>query len=155
MHKITPFLWFEKEAKKIAEFYLSVFKEGSIKRVQTMEGTPSGNVEIVELELAGQPLTIMSAGPQFRLNEAFSLVIDCKDQAEVDYYWEALTADGGEESMCGWVKDKYGLSWQIVPRRLNELMNDPDKDKANRVIQAMLQMKKIIVADLEKAYRGE
>lgn len=92
------------------------------------------------------------AGPQFKFTEAISFVVDCEDQKEVDYYWEKLTADGGEESQCGWLKDKFGLSWQIVPRQLNELMADPDKEKADRVMQAMLKMKKIIIADLQKAY---
>ena len=116
-----------------------------------MEDTPSGTVEIVVIELFGQEFTLMSAGPEFKFTEAISFVVDCRDQEEVDYYWERLTADGGEESMCGWLKDKYGLSWQIIPRRLNELMSDPDKEKAGRATQAMLQMKKIDVAKLEEA----
>jgi predicted 3-demethylubiquinone-9 3-methyltransferase (glyoxalase superfamily) len=152
--KITPFLWFEKDAVKVAEYYTSIFKDAKIKSTTVMSETPSGNVEVVEIELFGQHFTLMSAGPEFKFTEAISFVIDCQDQDEVDYYWEKLTADGGEESMCGWLKDKYGLSWQVIPQRLNELMSDPDKEKAGRATQAMLQMKKIDVAKLEKAYAG-
>jgi len=151
MQKITPFLWFEKDAQKVAAYYTSIFKDSKIKNTSVMEDTPSGTVEIVVIELFGQEFTLMSAGPEFKFTEAISFVVDCRDQEEVDYYWERLTADGGEESMCGWLKDKYGLSWQIIPRRLNELMSDPDKEKAGRATQAMLQMKKIDVAKLEEA----
>jgi len=154
MQKITPFLWFEKDAKKVAEYYLSIFKDGKIKDSSTMEDTPSGTVEIVTIELFGQDFTLMSAGPEFKFTEAVSFVVNCKDQEEVDYYWEKLTADGGEESVCGWLKDKYGLSWQITPERLTELTSDPDKEKANKATQAMLKMKKIVIADLEKAVEG-
>jgi len=97
----------------------------------------------------------LNAGPQFKFNEAISMFVNCEDQEEVDYFWNALTADGGEESMCGWLKDKYGLSWQIVPKQLGELMGDPDPEKSKRVMDAMLKMQKIIVADLKKAYNGE
>ena len=150
MQKITPFLWFEKDAKKVADYYLSIFKDGKIISSSVMTDTPSGTVEIVTIELFGQVFTLMSAGPLFKFTEAVSFVVDCKDQAEVDYYWEKLTADGGEESMCGWLKDRYGLSWQITPRQLIEMTTDPDKEKAGRATQAMLQMKKIIIKDLEK-----
>ncbi|MBI4080370.1 MAG: VOC family protein [Candidatus Levybacteria bacterium] len=153
--KITPFLWFEKDAKKVAEYYTSIFKDSKIKNTSIMEDTPSGTVEIVAIELFGQDFTLMSAGPLFKFTEAISFVVDCKDQEEVDYYWEKLIADGGEESACGWLKDKYGLSWQIIPQRLNELISDPDKEKAGNATQAMLKMKKIIVADLEKAFEGK
>lgn len=149
MQKITPFLWFEKDAKKVAEYYTSIFKDSKIKNATVMDDTPSGTVEIIIIELFGQEFTLMSAGPQFKFTEAISLVVDCRDQEEVDYYWERLTADGGEESQCGWLKDKYGVSWQVVPKQLNELMS---KDKSGRVMQAMLQMKKIVVSDLQKAY---
>lgn len=152
MQKITPFLWFEKDAMGIAKYYASIFKDSKIKSPTTMDDTPSGSVQIVTIELFGQDFTIMSAGPEFKFTEAVSFVIDCQDQEEVDYYWNKLTADGGQESMCGWLKDKYGLSWQVVPRRLNELMSDPNKEKAGRATQAMLQMKKIDVATLEAAF---
>lgn len=154
MPKITPFLWVEKDAYKIAQFYLSVFKDGSIQNDSALENTPSGAVQVVNVVLAGQPLTIMSAGPEFKLNEAFSLVVDCVDQAEVDYYWDSLTADGGEAGNCGWLKDKYGVSWQVVPRRLGELMGDPDRKRADQATQAMLQMHKIDIAELEKAFNA-
>lgn len=155
MQKITPFLWFDKDAVKIAEYYTSIFKNSKIKNSTTMSDTPSGTVEIVTVELFGQDFTLMSAGPLFKFTEAVSFVVDCDDQEEVDYYWDKLTADGGEESACGWLKDKYGLSWQIVPKRLGELMGDSEREKAGRVQQAMLKMKKIDIPGLEKAYRGE
>lgn len=149
MQKITPFLWFEKDAMKVAKYYTSIFKNSKILTDTNMDDTPSGAVEVVVVELLGVPFTLMSAGPQFKFTEAISFVVDCKDQEEVNYYWNALTADGGEESMCGWLKDKYGVSWQIIPRRLNELLSD--KEKAGRATQAMLKMKKIIIKDLENA----
>ncbi|MBI5045334.1 MAG: VOC family protein [Candidatus Levybacteria bacterium] len=150
---MTPFLWFDKQAKQAAKFYTEIFKEATIKTpIQTFDDTPSGQVDIVTIELFGQDFTLMSAGPEFKFNEAISFVIDCKDQEEVDYYWNALTADGGIESQCGWLKDKFGVSWQVVPRQLNELMSDPDPKKSNAVMQAMLKMKKIIVEDLQKAH---
>ena len=155
MQKITPFLWFEKEAMKTAKFYCSIFKDSKIKYSTVIEDTPSGSVEVVTIELFGQDFTLMSAGPLFRFTEAISFVVDCKDQKEVDYYWEQLTAGGGEESMCGWLKDKYGLSWQIVPTQLNKLMGDKDKEKAGRVTQAMLKMKKIDIVKLQQAYEGK
>ncbi len=107
---------------------------------------------VVSFELAGQEFTGLNGGPEFTFSEAISFVIDCGPQEEVDYFWNALTADGGEPSMCGWLKDRYGVSWQVVPRRLNELMADPDKARANRVIQTMLKMTKIDIADLERAF---
>lgn len=155
MQKITPFLWFEKDASKIAEYYTSIFKESKIKSSNVMTDTPSGTVEIITIELFGQDFTLMSAGPLFKFNESISFVVDCADQIEVDYYWGKLTADGGEESQCGWLKDKFGLSWQIVPRRLGELLGDPDRAKASRAQQAMLQMKKIDVQRLEDAFNGK
>lgn len=154
--KITPFLWFEKGAKEGAEFYVSVFGENSkINNVQTIDGTPSGAIEIADFELRGNAFTIMAAGPFAKFNESVSFVIDCGDQEEVDYFWDILTKDGGEESQCGWLKDKYGVSWQVIPRRLNELTADPDKAKAGRAMQAMLTMKKIIIADIEAAANQE
>lgn len=154
MQKITPFLWFEKDASKIAEFYTSIFKESKIKSTSVMTDTPSGTVEIVTIELFGQDFTLMSAGPLFKFTEAISFVVDCKDQEEVDYYWEKLSAVP-ESEQCGWLKDRYGLSWQIIPRQMNEMLNDPDKEKAGRATQAMLQMKKIDIATLQKAFEGK
>ncbi len=151
--KITPFLWFDKEAGAAADFYLTVFPNSKIKSRQKMENTPSGTVEIIALELFGQDFTLMSAGPYFKINEAISFVIDCEDQKEVDYYWEKLSAHP-ESEQCGWLKDKFGVSWQVVPRRLTELTSDPDKEKAGRATQAMMQMRKIDIAELEKAAAG-
>ena len=146
--KITPFLWFDKDASKIAEFYASVFKDATIKNKTVMNDTPSGSVEVVNMDIFGQEFTLMSAGPLFKFTEAISFVINCKDQEEVDYYWNALSAVP-ESEQCGWIKDKYGVSWQIVPTVLNELLS---KDKSGKVTQAMLKMKKIIIKDLESAY---
>lgn len=155
MHKIHPFLWFDSEAEEAMEFYCDVFpnaRRGNVTRYP--QGSPGGmadKVMIAEFELEGLPVSALNGGPQFKFTEAISLFVDCADQSEVDHYWSRLTADGGAESMCGWLKDKFGLSWQIIPRRLTELMSDPDRAKAGRVTQAMLQMRKIVVADLESA----
>jgi len=151
VQKITPFLWYDKEAAEAAKFYTSVFKGSKIKEVRTLSDTPSGKVEVVTIELMGQEFTLMSAGPLFKFNESVSFVVDCETQEEVDYYWEKMTSGGGQESMCGWLKDKYGLSWQIVPRILNKLLQDKDAAKAKRAMQAMLQMKKIDIAKLKEA----
>lgn len=152
MKKITPFLWFDTQAEEAMNFYVSVFKNS---KVHNISRGPDGKAFTVSFELAGQEFIGLNAGPQFKFNEAISMFVNCEDQSEVDYYWERLTADGGEESMCGWLKDKYGLSWQIIPNALGELMGDPDPARAQRVTQAMLQMQKIIVADLERAYNNE
>jgi predicted 3-demethylubiquinone-9 3-methyltransferase (glyoxalase superfamily) len=151
MKKITPFLWFDTQAEEAMNFYVSLFKNSKVNHVSR---GPDGRAFIVSFELDGQEFMGLNAGPQFKFNEAVSMYVDCADQAEVDYFWNALTADGGEESMCGWLKDKYGLSWQIVPRQLTELMGDPDPVKSQRVMDAMLKMQKIIVVDLQKAYDG-
>lgn len=155
MQKITTFLWFDKEAEEAAEFYTSLFEESriiSINRYPEGSPAPPGSVMTVSFQLAAQEFIALNAGPHFRFNEAISLFVDCEDQDEVDRLWEALTAEGGEESQCGWLKDRYGLSWQIIPRRLDELMQDEDSTKASAVVQAMLKMKKIDVSELEKAY---
>ena len=155
MQKIHPFLWFDTQAEEAMNFYCSVFRNAKPGRVNRYpDGSPggmAGKVMTAEFDLEGMHITALNAGPQFKFNEAISLYVDCEDQAEVDHYWNNLTADGGEESMCGWLKDKFGLSWQIIPRRLPELMTDPDKAKAGRATQAMLKMRKIVVADLEAA----
>lgn len=151
MKKITPFLWFDTQAEDAMNFYVSLFKNSKVKDISR---GPDENVFTVSFELDGQEFMGLNAGPQFKFNEAVSMYVNCEDQAEVDYFWNALTADGGEESMCGWLKDKYGLSWQIVPKQLGELMGDSDPEKSGRVMDAMLRMKKIIVADLQKAYDG-
>ena len=152
MSKITPFLWFDTQAEEAMNFYVSLFKNS---KVNNISRGPEGNAFMVSFELDGQEFMGLNAGPHHKFNEAISLYVDCKDQAEVDYFWNKLIADGGEESMCGWLKDKYGLSWQIVPKQLGELMGGPDSEKSQRVMQAMLKMQKIIVADLQKAYDGK
>ena len=152
MKKITPFLWFDTQAEDAMNFYVSIFKNSKVGGVSR---GPDGKAFTVSFELDGQEFMGLNAGPEFRFNEAVSMYVNCEDQAEVDYFWNKLTANGGEESMCGWLKDKYGLSWQIVPKQLGELMGDNDPEKANRVMQAMLKMNKIIVADLRKAYDGQ
>ena len=155
MQKITPFLWYDTQAEEAARFYTSLFDNSRIVNVDRFENAgPAGDVTVVTFELDGVQYQAMNAGPEFKFNESFSLLVDCEDQAEVDRLWNALTAGGGEESMCGWLKDKYGLSWQIVPRRLNELLADPDKEKAGRAMQAMLQMQKLDVRALEEAAAG-
>ena len=152
MQKITPFLWFDTQAEDAMNFYVSIFKNSKVNGVSR---GPDGKAFTVSFELNGQEFMGLNAGPHHKFNEAISMYVDCNDQTEVDYYWDALIADGGEESMCGWLKDKFGLSWQIIPKQLGELMGDPDPEKSGRVTQAMLKMQKIIVADLQKAYEGE
>ena len=153
MQKITPFLWFDKAAKEAAKFYTSVFKDSKIKNSTTLHNTPSGTVEIVTLELWGQEFTLMSAGPLFKFNEAISFVVHCDNQKEIDYYWEKLSADPKAEQ-CGWLKDKHGLSWQIVPTALEKMLQDKDARKVARVTEAFLKMKKFDIAALKRAYEG-
>ena len=149
MQKITPFIWFEKDARKAAEFYMSIFGEdSSIIDSSVMDGTPSGTVEIVTVSLRGQAFTLMSAGPYQELNSAVSFVINVSGQEEVDYFWNALSAVPAAEQ-CGWLKDKFGVTWQVVPKELHELLANPDKEKASKAQQAMLKMKKIIIAQLQ------
>lgn len=154
MQKITPFLWLEKDAIGAAKYYTSIFKDSKIQNEDSLSDTPSGTVQIVNIELFGQNFTLMAAGPMFTFTEAVSFVVNCADQAEVDYYWNALTTNGGKEGNCGWLKDKYGVSWQIVPRQLGELIGDSDQAKAGRATQAMLKMKKIDISGLEKAFNA-
>ncbi len=151
MPKITPHLWFDKEAKEAAEFYTSVFPRSKIKNITTLQNTPSGTVDIVSLELLGQDFMLISAGPLFKFNEAISFMVHCDTQDEIDYYWEKLSAVP-EAEQCGWLKDKFGLSWQISPRQMGELLGSPDRKKALAAMNAMLKMKKIVIADLQKAY---
>ncbi len=152
MKKITPFLWFDTQAEEAMNFYVSIFKNSKVLGVTP---GPNGRASSVNFELEGQEFMGFNAGPEFKFNEAISLFVDCKTQAEVDELWKKLTADGGEESMCGWLKDKYGLSWQIIPSALGEMLGDKDPVKAKRVMEAMLKMNKIIVADLKRAYDGQ
>ncbi len=152
MQKITPFLWFDDNLEDAMEFYAGIFDDARIVSVSRAGG--DGPVFTATFELAGQTFMGLNGGPEFKFTEAFSLFVNCEDQAEVDRLWERLSA-GGEVQMCGWLKDKFGLSWQIIPKQLGELMGDPDPAKAKRVMDAMLQMKKIDVAALQKAHAGE
>lgn len=157
MQKITPMLWFDKEAEDAANLYVSVFKNSKINKVARYpEGTPglAGSVMTVSFTLDGEDFTALNAGPHFKFSEAVSFVISCDDQAEVDYFWDKLISGGGQPSQCGWLKDRFGLSWQVTPKRLIELGSDPDVAKAGRVMGAMMQMTKIDIAALERAAAG-
>ena len=152
MPKIMPCLWIDDRIEEMVRFYVDTFKDAEIRDVQHY---PDGRVLTMNFRLKDQEFMGLNGGDNFKFTEAVSFVVDCKDQAEVDFFWNTLTANGGEESMCGWLKDKYGLSWQIVPERLIDLIWDTkDKAASGRAQQAMFQMKKIIVADIEKAYAG-
>jgi predicted 3-demethylubiquinone-9 3-methyltransferase (glyoxalase superfamily) len=157
MQKITPFLWFDGQAEQAARFYVSLFPDSRIERVNrspadTPSG-PAGMVITVEFTLAGTRFVALNGGPMYSFTEAVSFQIACADQAEVDRLWSALS-DGGSESRCGWLKDRWGLSWQVVPTRLHQLLGDPNPDRARRAAEAMLKMNKIIVAELERAVDG-
>jgi predicted 3-demethylubiquinone-9 3-methyltransferase (glyoxalase superfamily) len=156
MDRITPCLWFDTEAEDAAEFYTSVFPNSRIVHVSHYGSAgprPEGMVMEVEFELDGRSFLALNGGPDFRFTEAISLQADCKDQAEVDRLWETLS-EGGEEGPCGWLKDRYGVSWQIVPSRMYELIADPDPERAQRAVAAMLQMGKLDIAELERAADG-
>jgi len=157
MATISPCLWFDDQAEEAAKFYTSIFRNSRIVEVrQNGEGGPwpAGSVLLVVFQLEGREFIALNGGPQFTFNESISFYTDCDSQDEVDRLWSSLTAGAGEESQCGWLRDKFGVSWQIVPRRLVELMADPDPVKAGRVVQAMLAMKKIDIKTLEDAYVG-
>jgi predicted 3-demethylubiquinone-9 3-methyltransferase (glyoxalase superfamily) len=147
MQKITTFLWFDSQAEEAARYYASIFKRSRVTNVARADG----RVLLVNFELDGQQFIGLNGGPQFKFTEAISLYIDCESQAEVDELWEKLSS-GGQESQCGWLKDKYGLSWQVVPSALRKLMGDPNQKKANAVMQALLKMSKIEIAALQEAY---
>ncbi|HTV67464.1 MAG TPA: VOC family protein [Rhizobiaceae bacterium] len=149
MQKITTMLWFDGQAEEAVKLYTSLFKNS--KTTTVFRPDPSQPPLTIAFELDGRKFEALNGGPQFKFTEAMSLVIHCEDQKEVDHFWSKLTADGGAESMCGWLKDKFGVSWQVVPNRLIELLTDKDKGRADRAMQAMLKMKKIVIADLEKA----
>ena len=158
MSKITPSLWFDNNLEQAMDFYASVFPDtkihGTTRYTEGGMGEP-GTVMTGDFEILGQRFNAINGGPHFKFSEAISFIIDCQDQSEVDYYWDKLTAGDGTESQCGWVKDKFGVSWQIVPRALYETVTGKDPAGAQRATQAMLKMNKLIVADLEKAYRGQ
>jgi len=156
--RITPFLWFDNQAEEAAKLYCSIFKNskmGQIVRYGDVGPGPKGQVMIVTFKIEGQEFTALNGGPRFKFDEAISFVINCETQEEMDYYWDSLTADGGQESQCGWLKDKFGLSWQIVPTIIGELMSDEDPEKAGRVMQAVMQMKKIDLQKLKDAAAGK
>jgi len=160
MQKITPCLWFDSNAEEAAEFYTSIFKKSKIGKISRygkegyeIHGKPEGTVLTVEFELNGQTFTALNGGPAFKFNEAISFQVHCESQNEVDHYWEKLSQGGDEKAQqCGWLKDKYGVSWQIVPTVLGEMLQDKDPKKSGRVMNALLQMKKIDIRTLEKAY---
>jgi predicted 3-demethylubiquinone-9 3-methyltransferase (glyoxalase superfamily) len=161
MTAVTPCLWFDDQAEPAAKFYTGIFKSAKINKIsyygkagQEQHGKRAGTVLTVDFELDGNKFTALNGGPEFKFDEAISFQIDCKDQEEVDYYWNKLL-EGGKPSQCGWLKDKYGLSWQVVPRILPELLQDKDADKAARVMAAMMKMVKIDVATLKKAAEGK
>jgi predicted 3-demethylubiquinone-9 3-methyltransferase (glyoxalase superfamily) len=164
MQKITPFLWFDDQAEEAVKFYASIFKNSKVGQILrygeeaakiSESGRRPGSVLTIEFELEGQRFTALNGGPEFKFNESISFVVNCETQEEVDYFWEKLTADGGQESQCSWLKDKFGVSWQVVPAVLIEMLQDKDSEKAERVMKAMLQMQKIDIKTLKRAYAGK
>ena len=162
IQRITPCLWFDDQAEEAAQYYVSIFKNSRIRDIgrygeagQEIHGRPPGSVMIVEFELDGQRFTALNGGPLFKFNEAISLQVACETQDEVDYYWEKLTEGGDEKAQqCGWLKDKFGVSWQVVPTIVPELLKDPESEKSQRAMTAMLQMKKPDIAEMKRAYAG-
>jgi predicted 3-demethylubiquinone-9 3-methyltransferase (glyoxalase superfamily) len=162
MPRITPFLWFDDQAEEAVEFYTAIFKNSKIVHVarygeagRDVHGKPAGTVMTVAFELEGQEFTALNGGPMFKFNEAISFQVNCETQEEVDYYWDKLSKGGDERAQqCGWLKDRYGLSWQVDPRVLVEMMSDPDPEKSGRAMEAMLHMKKIGIDELKRAYAG-
>jgi predicted 3-demethylubiquinone-9 3-methyltransferase (glyoxalase superfamily) len=157
IQKITPFLWFDNQAEEAANFYVSIFPNssvGKISRYTDVGPGPKGSAMTVSFELEGQPFTALNGGPHFKFNNAVSFVVHCENQEEVDRYWERLS-EGGKEIQCGWLTDKFGLAWQIVPQAFLAMVQDPDRAKVNRAMKAMMKMTKLDIAELEKAYRQE
>ena len=161
VQKITPFLWFNTNAEEAVKFYASIFKNSRVGNATRYDdagakasGQPKGSVMTIPFELEGQAFTALNGGPHFKFTEAISFVVNCENQQEVDYFWEKLTAGGGQEVECGWLKDKFGLAWQITPTILLEMIQDKDPEKAKRAFEAMLTMKKIDIATLKRAYEG-
>jgi predicted 3-demethylubiquinone-9 3-methyltransferase (glyoxalase superfamily) len=155
-------LWFDDQAEQAAKFYTSIFKDSKVGRILRYDenaakaaGRPLGSVLTIEFEIEGQKFVALNGGPQFKFNESVSFVVNCETQDEVDYFWTKLTADGGQESACGWLKDKFGVSWQITPTILIDVLHDKDSEKSERVMKAMLQMQKIDIAKLKAAYAGK
>jgi predicted 3-demethylubiquinone-9 3-methyltransferase (glyoxalase superfamily) len=161
MNKIVPTLWFDSEAEQAAEYYVGIFKDGEIgpkmfynESSAKVSGRPAGSVLTVEFTIRGQKFVALNGRPAFKFNEAVSFAIECIDQQEIDSFWDALTADGGEESYCGWLKDKFGLFWQVVPKGLDGLFRDKDPERVERVTQAMLGMRKLDIEELQRAFHG-
>ncbi len=163
MQKITPNLWFDGQAEEAVRFYTSIFKDSEIGHIARygkegfeIHSQPEGTVMTIEFQIEGQKFEALNGGPQFRFNEAISFIVHCETQEEVDYYWDRLGAGGDESAQaCGWLKDRFGVSWQVVPTALYELLQDPDPEKSGRVMQAMLQMKKLDIPALQRAHRGD
>lgn len=159
INKIVPSLWYNTEAEEAAKLYISIFPNSSLDRVTTSASDspsgPAGSVKMVEFTLMGQPFFAMSAGPLDDFNHAISFTVNCKDQKEIDRYWEMLMEGGGKAEPCGWVKDRYGVSWQIVPEKINDWNADKDREKAARMFQAMMKMEKLDIAKLEAAFNGK
>jgi predicted 3-demethylubiquinone-9 3-methyltransferase (glyoxalase superfamily) len=164
MQKITPFLWFDHQAEEAAKFYTSIFKNSQLGRILrygeeaakiSKSGRQVGSVLTIEFEIEGQRFVALNGGPAFKFNESISFVVNCETQEEVDYFWEKLIADGGQESQCGWLKDKFGVSWQVVPTVLIDMLHDKDSEKSERVMARMLQMTKINIKELKAAYAGK
>jgi predicted 3-demethylubiquinone-9 3-methyltransferase (glyoxalase superfamily) len=156
MQKITPFLWFDANAEEAVAFYTSIFPSSSVQQIERYgkdNSGPEGTVMLIAFTLNGQAFNALNGGPVYQFNPAISFLVSCEDQAEVDHYWEHLT-EGGQEVQCGWLTDKYGVSWQIVPKALDEMLADPDPRKAYRAMQAMLKMVKLDIAGLKKAFEG-
>ena len=163
MQKITPFLWFDNQAEEAVRFYTSIFKNSKVGKILrygeeaakvSHSDQPAGSVLTIEFEIEDQKFTALNGGPAFKFNESISFVVKCDTQKEVDYFWEKLTAGGGQESQCGWLKDKFGVSWQVVPTVLIEMLGDKDSEKSERVMKAMLQMDKLDIKKLKVAYAG-
>ena len=157
MQKITPFLWFDNQAEEAANFYVSIFKNSKVLRVLRYGDAgpgPKGSVMTAEFQIDGQEFVALNGGPQFKFTEAISFVVNCETQEEVDYFWEKLS-EGGEKSRCGWLEDKFGLSWQVVPTVLVEMYQDKDPEKSQRVMKAMMQMDKLDINKLKQAYEGD
>ena len=162
VQRIAPCLWFDDQGEEAAKFYTSIFKNSKIVRIarygeagHEVHGRPAGTVMTVEFELDGQRFTALNGGPIFKFNEAISFQVNCETQEELDYYWEKLSEGGDKKAQqCGWLKDKYGASWQVVPRVLSEMMSDPDTEKSGRAMKALLQMKKLDIGELKRAYAG-
>jgi predicted 3-demethylubiquinone-9 3-methyltransferase (glyoxalase superfamily) len=156
-HRIIPNLWFDREAEEAADFYCSIFKNSrivSVARYPESGPREAGMVMVVEFELDGERFVAINGGPEFKFDEAVSFQVNCDSQEEIDYYWQSLTADGGKPGQCGWLTDKYGLAWQVTPTGMDQVFADPDPERANRAMQAMLRMQKIDMAELQAAADG-